>query len=262
MRLLEHNDSDNEEQHNASDSDNGDQVDTDDDVASVDNDNTKGEEDYNTDDADEDDADADADEEDGEDGEEDEESIIGMAKQASNAESRNVDTENDDGSDADDTDDGDDDIDDENDMQISGVMGNDDEYDDEDDEDPDTYLQKFDEEINNNYLLDHHPEHFNKNYDEIETLCNIVRDVYNNIVDPLHNTIPYLTKYERARVLGQRAKQINSGSKAYVQVPDNILDGYVIAQMELVQRRIPFIIQRPMFGGKMEYWKLKDLEIL
>lgn len=150
--------------------------------------------------------------------------------------------------------------DEEDDEQINGIM--DDEYDDEDDEDLDTYLQKFDEEVNTNYLLQEHPNEFNKNYDEIDTLCNIVRDENNNIIDPLHKTLPYLTKYERTRVLGQRAKQINSGSKPFINVPDNIIDGYIIAEMELSQKRIPFIIQRPLHGGVTEYWKLRDLEIL
>ena len=145
---------------------------------------------------------------------------------------------------------------------MNGIM-EDDEYDyDDDDEDPDVYFQKFDEEVNNNYLAEQHPTEFNKNYDEIETLCNIVRDENNNIIDPLHKTLPYLSKYERTRVLGQRAKQINSGSKPFVPVPDSIIDGFIIAEMELVQKRIPFIIQRPLHGGACEYWKLRDLEIL
>jgi len=148
---------------------------------------------------------------------------------------------------------------DEDDVQMNGVMEADE---DDDDEDTDMYLQKFDEEVNTNYLMAEHPNEFNKNYDEIDTLCNIVRDENNNIIDPLHRTIPYLSKYERTRVLGQRAKQINSGSKPFVVVPDNIIDGYIIAEMELLQKRIPFIIQRPLHGGVTEYWKLRDLEIL
>ena len=151
---------------------------------------------------------------------------------------------------------------DEEEGHMNGVM-EDDEYDEyDDDEDPDVYFQKFDEEVNKNFLLDHHPTEFSKNYDEIETLCNIVRDENNNIIDPLHKTLPYLSKYEKTRVLGQRAKQLNSGAKPLVAVPDNIIDGYIIAEMELVQKRIPFIIQRPLHGGACEYWKLRDLEIL
>jgi hypothetical protein len=43
-------------------------------------------------------------------------------------------------------------------------------------------------------------------------------------------------------------------------VPENVIDAYVIAEMELKQKRIPFIIRRPIPGGKCEYWHLKDLD--
>jgi len=35
-----------------------------------------------------------------------------------------------------------------------------------------------------------------------------------------------------------------------------------IAKLELEQRRLPFIIKRPMPDGKFEYWRLSDLMIL
>ena len=137
-----------------------------------------------------------------------------------------------------------------------------DEEDDDDDDDDAQYLQKFNSEINKNYIMEHHPECVINNYDEISSLTSVIRDKNNNIIDDLHRTLPYLTKYERARILGQRAKQINSGAKVFVKVPENIIDGYLIAQMELEQKRIPFIIKRPIPGGGCEYWNLKDLEIV
>jgi len=146
---------------------------------------------------------------------------------------------------------------------MSGNVTGDDEYDDDDDdEDPETYLQKFETDINQNLLLNHHPTQFTKNDSEISALCQLTRNESNNVIDPLHKTTPFLTKYERTRVIGQRAKQINSGSKPYVVVPDHILDGYIIAQMELVQKRLPFIIERPIHGGGCEYWRVRDLEVL
>jgi len=131
----------------------------------------------------------------------------------------------------------------------------------EDDED-NQYLQKFNAEINRNYIVDFHPECSMHNYDEISVLSRIVRDKTNNIVDELHKTIPFLTKYERTRILGQRAKQLNSGAKAFIKVPENVIDGYLIAELELAEKRIPFIIRRPIPGGGCEYWSLRDLEIL
>jgi len=133
---------------------------------------------------------------------------------------------------------------------------------DDEDEEDDDYLQKFDNEINKNYIVNFHPECSVNNYDEISALTKIIRNKDNIIVDPLHKTIPFLTKYEKTRVLGQRAKQINSGSKPFVKVPENIIDGYLIAEIELAQKRIPFIIRRPFPSSGCEYWNLKDLEII
>lgn len=146
-------------------------------------------------------------------------------------------------------------------QQLGGSM----EYDSEDDDDDNyqsPYLQKFNADINKNYILDFHPECAVNNYDEISVLTQVIRDAANNIIDDLHKTIPFLTKYERTRVIGQRAKQINSGAKAFVKVPENVIDGYLIAELELMQKRIPFIIRRPTPGGGCEYWNLKDLEAI
>lgn len=134
------------------------------------------------------------------------------------------------------------------------------EDDDSDSDSDDEYLQKFNKEINQNYLLTAHPESVIHNYDEIIAMTKVVRNEDGIIVDPLHKTIPYLTKYERARVIGQRSKQLNSGAFPFVQVPENIIDGYLIAEMELKAKRIPFIIRRPLPNGGSEYWKLADLE--
>ena len=135
-----------------------------------------------------------------------------------------------------------------------------DDDDDDDDEDNETYLQKFNTEVNKNYIADFHPECIINNYEEITTLTKIIKDSEGSIIDDLHRTIPFLTKYEKARILGQRTKQINTGAKVFVKVPEGIIDGYIIANLELEQKRLPFIIRRPIAGGGCEYWNLKDLE--
>ena len=134
--------------------------------------------------------------------------------------------------------------------------------DDEDDEDPtgEVYLQKFDKEINDNYIVNCHPESAIQNYDEILAMTKVTRDNSGIIIDDLHKTIPYLTKYEKARILGQRAKQINSGASVFVKVPEKVIDGYLIAELELKEKRVPFIIRRPLPNGGSEYWSIKDLE--
>ena len=133
---------------------------------------------------------------------------------------------------------------------------------DDDDEMDENYLQKFDSEVTKNYIREFHPECFVNNYEEISHLTKVVRNKDNIIIDPLHKTIPFLTKYERARVLGQRAKQIEAGSKPLVRVPENVVDSNIIAELELQQKRIPFIIRRPIPNGGCEYWNLRDLEMV
>lgn len=137
-----------------------------------------------------------------------------------------------------------------------------DDEEEDDDEAEENYLQKFDTQINKNYIFDFHPECISHNYEEITSLTKIVRDSDNIIIDPLHTTLPFLTKYERARILGQRAKQLESGAKPFISVPENIIESNIIAELELQQKKIPFIIRRPLPNGGFEYWNLKDLEII
>ena len=133
---------------------------------------------------------------------------------------------------------------------------------DEDSDEDENYLQKLDEHYHKKVIENFHPELKTINYEEVETLATVVRDKDNNIIDPLHRTIPILSRYERARILGERAKQINSGAKPFIDVEPSIMDGYLIALKELEQKRIPFIIQRPLPNGASEYWRITDLEVL
>ena len=138
-----------------------------------------------------------------------------------------------------------------------------DDDDDEDDEDDDeNYLQKFDKNIRQDIISQYHPELLHHNDEEVETLCKIVRDSDGNIIDPLHKTVPFITKYEKARILGERAKQINAGAKIFIKIEKTLIDGYLIALREYEEKMIPFIVRRPLPNGGSEYWKLHDLEMI
>lgn len=128
------------------------------------------------------------------------------------------------------------------------------------DEDNEYYLQKFDTNIQSQIIENFHPELKNHNYNEIHNLS-ILNNI-NNVEDPLHKTLPFITKYEKTRVIGERAKQLNDGAKPLIEVDPSIIDGYLIALKEFEAKKIPFIIKRPLPNGGCEYWKLSDLEIL
>jgi len=80
--------------------------------------------------------------------------------------------------------------------------------------------------------------------------------------DPAHTSLPFLTVYEKTKVLGTRANQIADGARPFVVVPEHMSDPLEIAKLELEQRRLPYIIKRPMPDGTFEYWRLSDLMIL
>jgi len=133
--------------------------------------------------------------------------------------------------------------------------------DDLDDDDDESYLQKFDDDVKEKVIETHHPETIVHNNEEVQAACIIVRDEYGNIIDPLHTTIPLLTCYEKARILGERATQLNNGANPLVEIDENMIDGYIIALKELDEKRIPFVIQRPLPNGTSEYWRVKDLDV-
>jgi len=143
-------------------------------------------------------------------------------------------------------------------------FSDDDDDDDDDDEGAtdENYLQKFNNTLKTNVIAEHHPELIIQNFQEVDALCTIVRNEDGIIVDPLHRTLPFITKYEKAKILGERAKQLNAGAEAFVEVGDEIVDGYLIAMAEFEQKKIPMIVRRPLPNGGSEFWRLADLEML
>lgn len=127
------------------------------------------------------------------------------------------------------------------------------------DDDEDVEFEKFEEDTREQYLLNFHPESRAVNFDEVKSLCTVIRDSDGDIIDDFHTTIPILTKYEKARILGLRAKQLNSNIKPMIPVPDYVIDSYRIAELELEAKAIPFIIKRPLPDGRNEYWRAQDL---
>jgi len=81
-------------------------------------------------------------------------------------------------------------------------------------------------------------------------------------------TSPIMTKYEIAKLLGQRMEQLARGAPSLVDASKAELDGLVthekfrrLVELEIKQRVLPFMIGRTLPNGKKEYWKLTDMII-
>lgn len=70
----------------------------------------------------------------------------------------------------------------------------------------------------------------------------------------------FMTKYEKARVLGTRALQISKNAPLMIPAPARVTEPYKLAELELLERRIPFIIRRYLPDGHYEDWKLEELQ--
>uniref|UniRef100_A0A6C0K5B7 DNA-directed RNA polymerase n=1 Tax=viral metagenome TaxID=1070528 RepID=A0A6C0K5B7_9ZZZZ len=80
--------------------------------------------------------------------------------------------------------------------------------------------------------------------------------------DPVHKTQPFLSVYERTKILGFRANQLAQGAPPYIARPEHVTNVHEIAKMELEQRRLPYIIKRPLPNGTFEYWRLSDMMMI
>ena len=84
----------------------------------------------------------------------------------------------------------------------------------------------------------------------------------------VRRTLPILTKYEKAKMIGVRAQQISMGSPVYLSDEDVRKCGgsggntLALAQEELRQKRTPLIVRR-VLDSKMcllyEDWYISDL---
>lgn len=72
------------------------------------------------------------------------------------------------------------------------------------------------------------------------------------------STTPYMTKYERARILGTRALQISMNAPVFVDL-EGETDPLKIAMKELAEKKIPLVIRRYLPDGSFEDWSVEEL---
>jgi DNA-directed RNA polymerase I, II, and III subunit RPABC2 len=78
-------------------------------------------------------------------------------------------------------------------------------------------------------------------------------------------TLPYFSKYEYTALIGVRAQQLADGGLPLVNIQEFNKDDprllWKIAERELLERKLPFIVRRKMPDGQSEYWGIHELEL-
>ncbi len=89
---------------------------------------------------------------------------------------------------------------------------------------------------------------------------------YNDILssyDPRKNTTKnILSKFEKVKILGIRAEQLQRGAMPNVDFDEAQFDAVEVAKKELKERKLPFMICRTLPNGQKEYWRLDDMIIM
>lgn len=73
-------------------------------------------------------------------------------------------------------------------------------------------------------------------------------------------TLNRMTIYEKAHIIGVRASQLSDDAPPFVDI-ENMTDCIQIANKELEERKLPFIIRRNLPDGSFEDWPIDDLLI-
>ena len=74
-----------------------------------------------------------------------------------------------------------------------------------------------------------------------------------------NKTSPYLSRYERAKVISIRAQQLSIGKQPQIEVDSNNINHLEIALQELKEKKIPNNIIRKLPDNTVEIWAAKDL---
>lgn len=97
-------------------------------------------------------------------------------------------------------------------------------------------------------------------------MSKIVIEDFHDIIkayDPAKNTSRnFMTKYEKVKIVGLRAEQLQRGATPYVEFDPAHFNPIEIANKELDARKLPFMVCRTLPNGEKEYWRIEDMIIL
>jgi DNA-directed RNA polymerase subunit K/omega len=79
-------------------------------------------------------------------------------------------------------------------------------------------------------------------------------------------SLPYYTKYEQVTLIGTRAQQLAEGAKPLISLDGMFTSDsrfvWNVAEKEVFERKLPFIIHRRFPDGRSEYWSTQELSVM
>jgi DNA-directed RNA polymerase subunit K/omega len=79
-------------------------------------------------------------------------------------------------------------------------------------------------------------------------------------------TLPYYSKYEQVALIGTRAQQLAEGAKPLVSLDGMFTSDpkfvWNVAEKEIFEKKLPFIIHRRLPNGTSEYWNTQELSVI
>ena len=122
--------------------------------------------------------------------------------------------------------------------------------------------EKTDKNRSLDYLSLHHPECRLDYVEVVNQKLPLTAYTPEGGIDANHKSVPYLTLFEKTKIIGFRANQLAQGARPLVELPEYMTDVLEIARLELEQKRLPYILKRPFPDGSYEYIRLADLLVL
>ena len=75
-------------------------------------------------------------------------------------------------------------------------------------------------------------------------------------------TMPVLTKYERAKIVGVRAQLIDEGSPLLIDAPPGVTHPVQLALAELRAGKCPIMLKRVFGDGSYEEWWVREMVVI
>jgi len=87
-----------------------------------------------------------------------------------------------------------------------------------------------------------------------------VNNTYSNYYNNKRKTRPYITKFEKTKLIGFRIQQISNGANPMVTVKENETNIKNIVLREFHEKKIPLMIRRHLTDGTYEDWRVVDFK--